>query len=758
MAAALVAEGLTQQMRHLGFFDGQLPGSPQKQSHCAVVLYRFLFADADVIGLSEGLGWVGSVDNGMDIGIATRPSGDIGDIVEDSVEFVLLVEAGILEAQALLLCESLRCFAGAYSRCPITVVSPRSSRRPSLSTLHQLKRLNVEYLPIEIESCCPHYGPSYRVHALAHVERRPGPPIIIQIDSDTIFIAEPDFSLGTNSAAARPVDVKGMCTTGSGDPFDDYWRKACALVSVDYEHLPVVQTTVHGQAVRASYNGGLFVAKRSHGLFQRAEDILERLVAADMKSWPDGPIINTGTGALDGEATAFWGTSQAALSLAAVAGNHPVRTLPATHNFPLNHLAALAAPDTARLVHVHYHGLFSAGSAGANPVLDGTLELPAGISEWLAARLPLSEHPQQAAPTRDLPKPPRRKAILILGMHRSGTSALGGVINALGATGPKNLLPANSHNPTGYWESARLNLANDDLLASANSSWHDWRALDPQWMQSRAAERHRHKIRAVLGNEFGDEPLFFVKDPRICRFASFISSILAEMEVDTVAFLPIRNPLEVALSLKRRDGLPMAKSLLLWLRHVLEAEHQSRDMPRHFLRHEDFRTDCRRQLNHAADETGVIWPAPSSQSDIEIEKFLNEDLHHERASIEELRNHPDITPLIWTAYEILRSMAVDGESRELRAQMDLVRTIFNESCDVLAIATAEAEHLRGELRGRILDHEAVVRAHHELSLECDVIVRDRDAFLAERNALLASRSWRWTAPLRWVRGPFVRRT
>ncbi|TPJ40003.1 hypothetical protein [Mesorhizobium sp. B2-6-5] len=149
----------------------------------------------------------------------------------------------------------------------------------------------------------------------------------------------------------------------------------------------------------------------------------------------------------------------------------------------------------------------------------------------------------------------------------------------------------------------------------------------------------------------------------------------------------------------------------------------------------------------------------------EIEKFLDQDLHHERASIEELRNHPNITPLIRTAHQILRSMPVDGESRELRAQLDLVRTIFNESCDVLAIAAAEAEHLRGELRARILDHEAVVRthhaivrAHHELSLECDAMVRDRDAFLAERDALLASRSWRWTAPLRWVRGPFVRRT
>ncbi|MER8490661.1 hypothetical protein NKI51_18470 [Mesorhizobium australicum] len=686
----------------------------------------------------------------MEVGIAKCRRGDIGDIVEDRVEFVLLAEAGILEAQAVLLCESIRCFAGAYSRCPITVVSPRSSRRPSLSTRHQLKRLDVEYLPIEIESCCPQYGPSYRVHALAHVERRPGPPIIIQLDSDTIFIAEPDFSLGTKSAAARPVDVKGMCTTGPGDPFDSYWRKACALVGVDYDHLPIVQTTVHGQAVRASYNAGLFVAKRSHGLFQRAEDIFERLVAEDLKSWPEGPIINTGTGVLDGEATAFWGTSQAALSLAAVAANHPVRTLPATHNFPLNMLAALAAPDTARLVHLHYHGLFSAGSGGANPVLDGTLELPAGISEWLSARLPLPERPQQAVPTRDLRRSPRRKAILILGMHRSGTSALGGVINALGAASPKKLLPADSYNPTGYWESSRLLLANDDLLASANSSWHDWRALDPQWMQSRAAERHRHKIRAVLDTEFGDEQLFFVKDPRICRFALFISSILAEMEVDTVAFLPIRNPLEVALSLKRRDGFPVAKSLLLWLRHVLEAEHQSRDMPRCLWRHEDFRTDWRRLFSDATDEIGIIWPAPASQSDIEIEKFLTEELHHERVSIEDLRNHPDVTPLIRTAYEILRSMAVDGESRELRAQLDLVRTKFNDSCDLLAIAMEEAEHLHRELRARILEREAVVR-------ERDAVVRNRDTFLAERNALLASRSWRWTAPLRWVHGCAAKR-
>ncbi|MFD1987850.1 class I SAM-dependent methyltransferase [Mesorhizobium newzealandense] len=743
-----------------------------------------------------------------------QEAGQARDIAEKSVEFVLIAEAGILDAQALLLCESIRCFTGAYSRCPITVVSPRSSRRPSLSTLRKLEQLDVEYLPIEIESYFPQYGTSYRIHALAHVERRPGPPIIVQLDSDTIFIAEPDFSLGASAAAARPVDVKGMCTTGSGDPFDSYWRKLCALVGVDYEHLPIVQTTVGGQAVRASYNGGLFVAKRACGLFQRTEDIFRQLVAADMKPWADGPTHNTGTGILHGEATSYWGTSQAAFSLAAVAGNHSVRLLPDTYNFPLNCMAALAVPDPARLVHIHYHHLFSAGSADANPVLNGTLDLPVGISEWLLARLPLQEHPQPTVPKRDLPKPPRRKAILVLGMHRSGTSALGGVINALGAAGPKNPLSPNSHNPRGFWESARLHLANEDLLASANSHWSDWQALDPRWMQSPTAERHRHKIRAILDNEFGDEPLFFVKDPRICRFVPFLSSILAEMAVDAVAFLPVRNPLEVALSLKRRDGLPLPRSLMLWLRHVLDAEYHSRGMPRYFLRHEDFLIDWRRLMDRAAEQTDVVWPARSSHSDVEIEQFLTADLHHERASIEDMRNHPDVTPLIRKTYDIFRAMAVDGESPELRAELDRVRMGFDESCDVLGMmVAAETEQLRGELGARNLEYGAAIRAQHDLRLEHDAVVRalhdvglerdtvagvlhdlrlerdaavraqhalglerdtvaraihdlgierdelvrDRDALRAERNALLASSSWRLTAPLRWVKGPFVRR-
>ena len=154
-----------------------------------------------------------------------------------------------------------------------------------------------------------------------------------------------------------------------------------------------------------------------------------------------------------------------------------------------------------------------------------------------------------------------RKAVLILGMHRSGTSAFAGVISALGAAGPKTLMGPTVDNPRGYFESIALAYAHDALLASAGSRWHDWRQFDARWYCSTAAKEHRQRIKDLLLSEYGNRPLIFIKDPRICRFVPFMSEILAELNFSPVAILPIRNPLEVAYSLKRRDNFILPKSI-----------------------------------------------------------------------------------------------------------------------------------------------------------------------------------------------------
>ena len=712
----------------------------------------------------------------------------------NGVEFVLIAESGVLELQALLLCESIRRFSGAYAGSPITVVSPRR-RRPSPATIHALARLDVEYLPLEIDSCCPGYGTSFRVHAAAHVERRPGPPVVVQLDSDTIFLAEPALGLAGSDAAARPVDVTAVDTTGAGDPFDPYWRQLCTLIGVDYEKVPMTTTTVDRQTIRASYNGGFVAARRACGLFERTEHVFRRLTTAGMTPWPSGPTMHTGAGVLSGAATAYWGTSQAAFSLAAVAGGHAVRLLPETHNFPLHLAAEMPTPIPAALVHLHYHWLFSAGAEDANPIVSGKVAPPAQVAEWLERMLPLDPANAAAWPTRvgqpcmrsggkAQPHPPAaanrgrslstatRQAILILGMHRSGTSALAGAATAMGAASPKTLLPASAANPRGYFESEPLVVAHADLLAAAGSSWHDWRQIDPRWMLSQASRRHRSRLTALLSDEFGEAPLFVVKDPRICRFVPMMSSVLAEMGVVPVAFLVMRNPLEVAHSLQRREGFAPAKCLLLWLRHVLDAEYHSRQMRRCFLLYPNFLVDGRAHLGRAAGATGIVWPA-QARSDVPLEQFLTMDLYHERSTLDEFRAHAEIGSLVRDTYELLLDIVAKGESPALLDRLDVLRMQFDASCDlfgpVVAADQSAIEQSRREIAETVADRDNLARAVDGLTAERGALIRERDHALGERDhalgardhalgardhalgerdAIRASTTWRLTEPLR----------
>jgi hypothetical protein len=307
------------------------------------------------------------------------------------IEFCILTESGALEAQALLLCDSIRTLAGAYSSSAIVAVSPRPSRRPCPATLRELDRMGVEYLELDVHSACPDYGTTFRIHALAHLSRRPGPGILVQIDSDTLFVDEPDFSLQGVDVAARPVDVKGMCTTGEGDPFDQYWRNLCALCEVDYARLPDVVTTVDRKTVRANYNGGLVVAKRNSGIFERTEEFFLKLAAANARPFAGtGMRVKSGVEIVSLQGSEYWGSGQAALSLAVTSRGSSVQILPPSYNVPL-HLFDALAPSGAPPIHVHYHWLCSAEAYSTNPMLDGRLPLPADTIRWLRDRMPLGQ-------------------------------------------------------------------------------------------------------------------------------------------------------------------------------------------------------------------------------------------------------------------------------------------------------------------------------------------------------------------------------
>ena len=142
-----------------------------------------------------------------------------------------------------------------------------------------------------------------------------------------------------------------------------------------------------------------------------------------------------------------------------------------------------------------------------------------------------------------------KDAVLVLGMHRSGTSAVAGTLVKLGATPPKSLMVPNSANPRGHWESLALMALNDEILKSAGSSWDDWRTFSASWYTSQIAEDFSQRAVDELNKEFGNAKLVVIKDPRMCRMVPFWSKVFNDSRYTMRFIIPVRSPLEVSRSL-----------------------------------------------------------------------------------------------------------------------------------------------------------------------------------------------------------------
>jgi hypothetical protein len=98
----------------------------------------------------------------------------------------------------------------------------------------------------------------------------------------------------------------------------------------------------------------------------------------------------------------------------------------------------------------------------------------------------------------------RRRAIVVLGMHRSGTSALTRVLSFCGASLPKRIMRPRSDNETGFWESACTNAILDEILASAGSVWYDVSNFPRFWIHSDIAKPFKRRLISALDEDFAD--------------------------------------------------------------------------------------------------------------------------------------------------------------------------------------------------------------------------------------------------------------
>jgi hypothetical protein len=159
----------------------------------------------------------------------------------------------------------------------------------------------------------------------------------------------------------------------------------------------------------------------------------------------------------------------------------------------------------------------------------------------------------------------------VLGMHRSGTSALAGSFQQKGlALGTVN--ESAQFNKKGNRESFLLQHIHDNVLKASGGSWQDPPAT-AMW-----PGRERDRLRAFIADMNTQHERWGFKDPRTLL-------LLDEWQLQIpmgIAFVGVyRHPISVARSLTERNAMPQVEGVDLWCRYNerLVSEHQRAPFP-----------------------------------------------------------------------------------------------------------------------------------------------------------------------------------
>lgn len=267
-----------------------------------------------------------------------------------------------------------------------------------------------------------------------------------------------------------------------------------------------------------------------------------------------------------------------------------------------------------------------------------------------------------------------KRAVMVLGMHRSGTSALTRIINLMGFSAPKTLMAATEANEAGFWESEVFMDLDERILKACGHKWSSRKRLQKDVMVAARRSGLLDEVRRALADEYGDVPAIVLKDPRISRLMAVYGPTLKEAGYRIVPVLALRNPVEVAASLTKRDGFNLGKGLGIWLRYTLDSEIATRGMPRTVISFDGLIADWRGTMARAARQLGEAWPELPPESLAEIDGTLKPGLRHHALPPPSRTSWRGL--LAAQTFDAMQRLMADPQDKAACRSLDLVRTVF----------------------------------------------------------------------------------
>ena len=283
-----------------------------------------------------------------------------------------------------------------------------------------------------------------------------------------------------------------------------------------------------------------------------------------------------------------------------------------------------------------------------------------------------------------------RRLVLVVGVGRSGTSLLTGILGQLGLHIPVPEVVANDTNPRGFGEPRWVVDFHSRILKRLRVTVNDSR---PAAWKSTADVALEEPVRAELtewlGPEFAESGRVVVKDPRTVWFLPLWQRVADDLGVATSFVTMLREPAEIIASAKKSYGTWQtdASRAAAWLNVMLETEHSTRGTQRAFVRYEDLLGDWEREIRRVGELTGDTALAGLSRSDFPaVDEFVDPTLHRNRIGWEEHDVPERVRTLADDVWEQVQGLArPGGDASAARERLDVARAAF-----VTLYAEAEA--------------------------------------------------------------------
>jgi sulfotransferase family protein len=261
----------------------------------------------------------------------------------------------------------------------------------------------------------------------------------------------------------------------------------------------------------------------------------------------------------------------------------------------------------------------------------------------------------------------RRPVVLVLGMHRSGTSLCSHILSALGVDmadkipGPGNPAPT-PDNPQGHWERWEIVEFHDRILGLFNRDFsgrfHDFALPVAWWADPRVAEIRR-EIVGFLEKRMG-EGYFGFKDPRTVRLMPVWHQIFNELKLAPKIVLCLRNPAQIGRSLSARDHLDPEIGEYRWLVHMVDFFRYTNKYDICTIEYEEWFRKPLANVEKLQKFLDLPWQQSEDDLALVLSGIIDPAARHDDPS------HPEPgQPQVRRLYELARRLGHDGVREEI---------------------------------------------------------------------------------------------